>query len=222
MIGNPSASRRGKTFPLMKIQHLIALAMLSGAPLAFAGHEIIDTSKESKETVPEEPLFKDHEFQLGDYGIYSVGNGPTHVGLFRDHAWGEGGEANYFFLRWIGIGVEYSGIYAKESPDTNRGRTTDHVVDLDHVGGNVFFRWPYVYVGGGADFGDRKWGEAYGGVGFEYRILQHFLPPIVPARIGIFVDARWSYLGDRYFPDDNSSRGDLNYFTTRAGFRFTY
>ena len=212
----------------MKIHLLILSTVLAAAPVAFAGQEI--ETKDTKETVPEETVFKDQEFQMGDYAVYEVGNGPTHVGLFRNHAWGDGNEVNYFFMRYIGIGVEYSGTYALESPDTNKGRFSNHQVDLEHVGGNLFFRYPieslhlapYAYVGGGADFGDRKWGGPYAGVGFEYRIIQHWLPKIVASRIGFFMDARWTYLGDRYFPDDNESRGDLNYFTTRAGFRFTY
>ena len=214
----------------MKIYQFATLfTVLAAAPLAFAGQEI-SSSKDVKQTVIEEPLFKDRELQFGDYGVYSVGKGPTHAGPFRDHAWGDGNEVNYFFTRNFGIGAEYMGTYAQESPDTDKGRLHNHQVDLNHVGGNVFFRWPieswhlapYVYVGGGADFGDRKWGEAHAGLGAEYRIIQHFLPSFVAERIGFFIDARWSYLGDRYFPDDNSSRGDLNHFTTRAGLRFTY
>lgn len=213
----------------MKITQFVVLTALAVAPAAFGGQEISE-SKDVKQTVVEEPLFKDQEFQLGDYALYEVGNGPTHVGPFREHAWGEGGEANYFFLRYLGIGVEYSGVYSVESPDTDRGRFTNHTVNIDHVGGNLFFRWPieswhlapYAFLGGGSDFGDRKWGSAWGGLGFEYRIIQHWLPRIVASRIGFFADVRWAYLGDRYFPDDNESRGNLNYFTTRAGFRFTY
>jgi len=213
----------------MKIHLLILSTIIAAAPMAFAGQEIME-SKDTKETVPEETIFKDQEFQMGDYAVYEVGNGPTHVGLFRNHAWGDGDEVNFFFMRYIGIGAEYMGTYTLESPDTNRGRLSNHQVDLEHVGGNLFFRYPieslhlapYAYVGGSADFGDRKWGGPYVGVGFEYRIIQHWLPKIVASRIGFFMDARWTYLGDRYFPDDNESRGDLNYFTTRAGFRFTY
>lgn len=214
----------------MKKTQLLILATLAVAPAVFAGQEVSDgkSSKEVKTTV-EEPLFKDHEFQMGDFAVYNVGNGPTHAGPFRDHAWGDGTEINYFFTRNIGIGAEYVSYYGKESPDTNNGRLTNHQVERDHVGGNLFFRFPieslhlapYVYVGGGADFGDRSWGEVHAGAGFEYRFFQHVLP-IVAERVGIFMDARWTYLGDRYFPDDNASRGDLNYFTARAGFRFTY
>lgn len=215
----------------MKTSQLIIVAALAASsPLAFAGHEIVD-SKDSKVTkeVVEEPLFKDRELQTASFAIYSVGNGPTHAGVFREHVWGDGSEINYFFTRYIGIGAEYASVYGHESPDTNNGRITDHTVERDHVGGNLFFRFPiesahlapYVYVGGGADLGDRRWAEAHAGAGFEYRFFQHFLP-IVRSRVGIFVDGRWTYLGSRYFPDDNSSRGDLNYFSARAGFRFIY
>lgn len=196
--------------------------------LSFAGHDVAET-KDVRQTLTEEPLFKDHEFQTATFAIYSVGNGPTHVGLFREHSWGDGSEVNYFFMRHIGIGAEYVGSYAHESPDTDNGRFSKHTVNLNHVAGNLFFRWPieschlapYIYLGGGADFGDRRWAEAHAGAGLEYRFFQHFLP-IVAERVGIFVDSRWTYLGDRYFPDDNQTRGDLNYFSARAGFRFTY
>ncbi len=212
-----------KTIPL-----LTALTLLATTSVTFAGQEI-SSSKEMKQTVLEEPLFKDRELQTGTFAVYQVGNGPSHAGPFRDHAWGSGSEVNFFFTKYIGIGAEYFGTYGTESPDTNRGEFTDHRVSLNHVGGNLFFRLPleeihlapYVYVGGGADFGDRSWGSAHAGAGFEYRIKQHFLP-IVAERMGFFVDGRWTYLGDRYFGDTDTSRGDLNYFTVRAGFRFSY
>ncbi len=229
----------------MKITYLILATLLSGTSFALAGHEVIDT-KSMKETQPvtAEPLFKDHELQFSDYAVYSVGNGPTHAGIFRDHSWGSGSEVNYFFTRYLGLGAEYSSSYGQESPDTDRGDFHHHRgdrdrrefhhdhdrVDIQHAGGNLFFRWPieslhlapYAYLGGGADFGDRQWASAHGGVGFEYRIIQHFLPSFVAERVGFFADARWSYLGDRSFPDDHQSRGDLNFFTVRSGFRFTY
>lgn len=206
----------------------LALFALAAVSTAFAGQEV--SYKDMKEPMPLEPLFKDREFQMGTFAVYDVGNGPSHAGPFRNHAWGSGSEVNFFFTKNIGIGAEYFGTYALEGPDTDQGRLRDHSVNLHHVGGNVFFRWPmesihlapYVYVGGGAEFGDRQWASAHGGLGFEYRIMQHFLPSFVAERAGFFMDARWSYLGDRYFPDDRQTRGDLNYFTARAGFRFSY
>ena len=55
-----------------------------------------------------------------------------------------------------------------------------------------------------------------------YRLQEDNFLPIVAERMSFFMDGRFTYLGDRYFPDDNQTRGDLNYFTARAGFRFTY
>jgi hypothetical protein len=212
----------------MKFFHLLILANLACTSLSFGGREVIDT-KDVKGSVADELLFKDQELQLGTFAVYSVGNGPTHAGVFREHSWGDGNEVNYFFMRHIGLGAEYVDSYAHESPDTDNGRFSRHTVNLHHVGGNLFFRWPieschlapYIYVGGGAVFGDRQWGEAHAGGGFEYRFIQHFLP-ILGERVGIFVDGRWTYLGDRYFPDDDRSRGDLNFFSARAGLRFSY
>jgi len=213
--------------------HLTAaiLCILAATSTGFAGQDVSFSkdAKDTKQVLTEEPLFKDHEFQMADFAIYQVGNGPTHAGVFREHAWGEGDEISYFFTRNIGIGAEYYGSYAHESPDTNLGRFSNHTVELNHVGGMLFLRAPmeslhfapYAYVGGGADLGDRKWGGVYVGAGFEYRFFQHWIS-FAAKRVGLFVDARWTYLGDRYFPDDNQARGDLNYFAVRAGVRFTY
>jgi hypothetical protein len=177
----------------------LSLTFLFIAAAAQAGQET--SYKDMKQTVMPEPLFKEREFQMGTFAVYEVGNGPAHVGLFRNHAWGSGSEINYFFTRNIGVGAEYFGTYALESPDTDRGRLRDHSVNLHHVGGNLFFRWPledlhlapYLYLGGGADLGDRRWAEAHAGVGVEYRIMQHWLPSIFAERVGFFVDGRWTY-----------------------------
>src|ERR1700679_840588 len=102
----------------MKPISAITLTLLLSTGGVFAGQEVADT-KETKQVVTEEPLFKDHEFQTGTFAIYNVGNGPPHAGVFREHSWGEGSELNYFFCKYVGIGAEYSGFYGHESPDTN-------------------------------------------------------------------------------------------------------
>jgi hypothetical protein len=197
---------------------------------AFAGDEVATTSKDYTKDLTTEPVFKDHEFQSDTFAVYGVGNGPTHVGLFRDHSWGEGSGFTYYFNRYIGIGVEYSTDYAKESPDTNLGRFSNHQISNTDVAGNLYFRYPieslrlapYAYVGGGADFADRKYASVDVGAGLEYRITPPNLGWLTPSRLALFVDGRWNYLGDRYFPDDNSTRGDLNFFSIRAGLRIVY
>ena len=67
---------------------------------------------------------------------------------------------------------------------------------------------PYIYGGGGCHVDGRQWASAHGGVGLEYRIK--------PNQFGVFIDGRWTYLGDR------DERSDLNFFGARAGFRVIF
>jgi len=183
------------------------------AGTAFAGTMI--ASKASKDYKPVEPTlcFADHEWQVDLFGQYSVGEGPRQAGIFRDHGWGGGIGINYFFSRNWGLGVDAAWLYAKE-PDyvanSGHGNTTLH-----NFTGSVIFRIPmdelclapYLYAGGGATVDGEQWATAHGGAGVEYRFS--------PGK-GVFVDARWTYLGDRF------GHEDLNFFSTRVGFRFTF
>jgi hypothetical protein len=185
---------------------------------ALAGPQAVTMGKETKAPViPEASCFSDHEFQLDIFGQYSVGEGPTQVGLFRDHGWGGGIGLNYFFSRNIGIGVDAAWLDAKESPFSGDGFNVDNDTTTIHqFSGSLIFRAPmdsaclapYVYVGGGMAVDGEQWATAHAGVGVEYRI--------VPQKVGIFLDGRWTYLGDRFGQDD------LNYFSTRLGVRFVF
>ena len=183
-----------------------------GSAVATAGTPIT-YGKETKETItPPDTCFAEHEFQIDIFGQYSVGEGPNEVQLFRDHGWGGGIGFNYFFTRNWGVGVDAAWLYAKEGPavDVEEGHTVLH-----NFSGSLIFRIPidelclapYIYAGGGAAVDGEQWATAHGGVGVEYRFA--------PGK-GIFVDSRWTYLGDRYGLDD------LNYFSTRVGFRLTF
>lgn len=185
---------------------------------AHAGDQTVTAQKDTKTLTPpaECSCFKDHEFQLDFFGDYNVGNGPTHMGIQRDHGWGGGAAINYFFTKNIGIGAEYTLSYGKESPDTDAGRDRGHHTYTHGVAGNVIYRLPintsclapYVYLGGGTLIADHEWAEAHGGLGLEYRII--------PAKVGIFADTRWTYLGDRF------DRGDVNFFSARVGVRLVF
>jgi hypothetical protein len=211
----------------------LLLAAISLTVPVFAGEEVAstDTTKDyTKELTTPQPWFKDREFQSDTFAVYGVGNGPTHIGLFHDHSWGTGSGFTYYFNRYIGLGVEYSSDYTTKSPDANSGRESTHGVDTYNTAANLYFRYPieslrlapYAYVGGGADFADRKYASFDVGAGLEYRIKPLRLWLLHPARLALFLDARWNYLGDRYFPDDNSFRGDLNFFSIRAGLRTVF
>ena len=174
--------------------------------------------KETKQQViPETSCFSEHEWQVDLFGQYSVGEGPNQVGLFRDHGWGGGIGLNYFFSRNIGLGVDAAWLDAKEAPfggsvsDDGDNSTTIH-----NFSGSLIFRAPmdaaclapYLYVGGGCSVDGHQWASAHAGAGVEYRI--------VPQKVGVFLDGRWTYLGDRF------GHGDLNYFSTRLGMRFVF
>lgn len=190
---------------------ILTCALLGSA--AFAG-ERISLGKETKTTIEPTSCFGDHEFQLDIFGQYSVGEGPNQVGLFRDHGFGGGVGLNYFFSRNIGLGVDAAWLDAKESPIT--GSTSSGRRAVHNFSGSLIFRMPidsaclapYVYAGGGAAVDGDQWATAHAGAGIEYRIK--------PQSFGVFIDGRWTYLGDRY------GHEDLNYATARAGFRFVF
>jgi len=191
---------------------ITALSCLVGS--AFAGTAVYTPGKETKSVVESTPCFGDHEWQVDLFGQYSVGEGPHQVGLFRDHGWGGGIGINYFFTRNIGLGVDAAWLYTKEadiSETSDGGHTTIH-----NFSGSLFFRAPidsaciapYVYLGGGCHVDGDQWASAHAGAGVEFRLK--------PEKFGVFVDGRWTYLGDRYGHDD------LNFTSARVGFRFIF
>lgn len=186
----------------------------SFAPSAPSGKE----SKDFKRTTApaEETCFKAGEWQVDTFAQYSVGEGPNQVGLFRDHAVGGGVGLNYFFSRNIGLGFDAAWVSAKEAPSATSPTTTEDARVIHNFSGSLIFRAPldrsclapYLYVGGGFHVDGEQWASAHAGVGLEYRIK--------PNKFGLFVDGRWTYLGDR------NGHDELNFFSVRAGFRVIY
>jgi hypothetical protein len=191
------------------------LASLALAGSVFAGETVTSTGKSYKEaaTVAPTGCFSDHEFQIDTFAQASFGSNDK-IGLFRDTAVGGGIGLNYFFHRNIGIGVDAAWLSAKES--TLGGNDNSDRTALHNVSGSLIFRLPidsaclapYAYIGGGYHADGYNWASGHAGVGVEYRV--------VPNKIGIFVDGRWSYLGDRL------EQSDLNFFSARAGVRFVF
>jgi len=201
----------------MRKLHILLPAVVGLLALtSYAGQPMVSSGKEMKQTtVPEETCFNDHELELGVFGQYSVGEGPTHAGPMRDHGWGGGVEVNYFFLRNLGIGVEGSWEDMKENGLGRRDANSSSTA-LHEVGGSLILRFPIdrlclaPYIFGGASFqvDGRQWAAGHAGVGVEYRVVPH--------KVAIFADARWNYFGDR------EGFRDLNNFTSRAGFRLIF
>jgi hypothetical protein len=192
---------------------LLAIASISAT--SFGGQEVV-TSKEYKQPIPEIGCFLDQELQIDVFGAYVDGNADRHAGYIRDHGWGGGIGVNYFFTRNIGIGVDGIWIYGKENAAADvRNGSGDHTT-FHNVTGSLIFRFPmdeiclapYVFVGGGFHVDGDQWASAHAGVGVEYRV--------VPNKIGLFIDGRWTYFGDRY------GHGDQNNFLGKAGIRFIF
>jgi hypothetical protein len=173
------------------------LATAIAASSALAGEEVM--SKDYKQPVPI-PCFKDQEFQLDVFGSFM--NFPYGSDRHGDRDGGGGGVgANYFFMRYIGIGVD--GDF-----DTNRGGVANYT-------GKLIFRFPietgrfciapYIFGGGGGEsfFDDNydgwhRWndrndrshrtvGAWMAGGGVEWRLTPRF---------GIFAEGRFTWTGE--------------------------
>lgn len=156
------------------INSVLAIAVLTTA--AFAG-----TDNKKSVVVEDSCNFRSNELQLDLFG----------AGAFYKNGrpgWGGGLGLNYFFSRYVGIGVEQDLV----------GRNDNGSSSYAEWGtlGNLFLRYPicswnlapYAMVGGGAFYGTSKGiGVGHVGGGLEYRFSQN---------VGIFTDARWLYTGN--------------------------
>jgi hypothetical protein len=168
----------------MKKYIVTSLVAAVAATSAFAG-----SGKVVKEViVPEDPcLFRDQELQIDLFGLgdfYKGANDKVTVGAFSGDtrsfsgrpAWGGGVGVNYFFMKYVGIGIEQD-LYGRESLNSNSGalagrRNTipgnistaagDYGYTRWATIGNLFLRYPicqwnlapYIMVGGGANYGN--------------------------------------------------------------------
>lgn len=159
---------------------------------AFAG----TSAKTFKQTVAPAPecKFRDQELQLDAFA----------AGAFYNQGrpgWGGGLGVNYFFTKFIGLGVEQDVL-------GHQGDSAEWV-----TAGNLFLRYPicsmnlapYALIGGGAAYGEGRRGHGFGtvGGGLEYRVTDN---------IGLFSDARWVY----------SSEEPKSGILGRAGLRFAF
>ena len=150
------------------------------AAIAATSSALAGTYSLGKKTVIpyEEPcVFRDNEFQIDAFGQGAFNN-QGHPG------WGGGLGLNYFFLRYIGLGVEQS-VFGR----------TGHGAEWATLG-NLFLRYPicswniapYAMVGGGGLYGTGQGrGVGHVGGGLEIRFTDN---------IGLFGDARWLYSGE--------------------------
>lgn len=217
---------------IMKIAALTAAVVTVPFTAVFAG-EPVSSSKEVVAPPPAPPpvsLYRNHELQLDLYGTYATEFGGN-TNAVPDHAWGGGGAINYFFMRYVGIGVEGQAMHLAFTNDT-----------AGLVAANLYLRYPiantglapYLYAGTGAFFNATNINsparffnrvgnvtsdltssartrerdtstryEGHFGLGLEYRFVKW---------VGIFSDARYEWL----------ESGGNDFFLIRTGLRSAF
>lgn len=173
----------------MKSIALIALASL--ATSAFAGQPVVTDSK--KVVIPPEPCFGETELQLDIYGAYSWYDGDI------DEGWGGGIGVNYFFHRYLGVGV---GANASSVGPTAWNIATSLIARYPLELGGLCIA-PYIKgdIGYHIDGEDDWFGGA--GAGLEFRVTP---------RIGIFSEGSYNW----------AFNGGDNFAQARAGVRFVF
>ena len=138
-------------------------------------------------TVPVETCFRDHELQLDVFANYMHG---THSAVNRDDGFGGGLGLNYFFTRYLGLGVDASANTLFR--DTKGNNEHDGVFNST---GSLILRYPlelgslclapYAFGGGGVQTGaGSTLGSAHAGAGLEWRATP---------KLGIFGEGRYTW-----------------------------
>ncbi len=208
----------------MKIKKYIVglLGLTTLAATGFAGPVESSSSKETQTfqaQAPAEEFYGDREWNFDLFGAYAFGGNRASADRYlgQDHAFGGGLDVNYFFCRYIGVGLEG---YALDADDV-----------IGQLSSNLVLRYPipktrfapYGYAGGGVLFNGsrvensisndaspervRRNADAEGlgqfGGGFEVRVTKH---------IGLINDFSWNVVNG---PTNN-------YGLIRTGVRFAF
>ena len=207
------------------------LAALGLVGTSFAGQPMV-SSKEYKQPAPPEHCFNDRELQFDIFGAFTDGNRP-YAGPIQEHGWGGGIGVNYFFSRMLGVGFDATWLAAHDNTggdvranqDRDDGRDEEvfeelgidsDLTTIHNFSGSLIFRFPidsaciapYLFLGAGFHVDGKQWASGHVGGGLEFRI--------VPQKIGIFVDARYTYFGDRFGYGDQGNVG------LRSGVRIVF
>ncbi len=156
----------------------IALSLVAGlavASTALAGTEV--SHKDFKGPAPlAEPCFRDQEFQLDLFGSYTD---SARRSRYSD-GFGGGLAVNYFFMRYIGIGIDGN---VFDGQANGVWDTSGHLIVRYPIEGS--FCWaPYAFAGGGAQFDGTSSGTLHAGGGLEWRATHQF---------GIFAEGRYTW-----------------------------
>jgi hypothetical protein len=163
-------------------QTILGLVLVLGSSMAALGQaELTSTNAPSDSFWDRPPLYRSQEFSLDLFGTGAVGqNTLNHLTgeRFVHHVrLGLGAGGNYFFTRYLGLGVE------ADSESTHHSFVND-------VSGDFIFRFPigdtifapYAFAGGGREFVPFVQWEGHAGAGVEFRVWRHF---------SFFIDGRY-------------------------------
>lgn len=189
---------------------LFACAALSS--LTFAGQVSSDYKSykgEAPAPLAPEQCFGDTEFQLDLFGSYTDTRGGGHNDEF-----GGGVGANFFFVRYIGIGADVN-LY--DGGVNGVWNTTGSLILRYPLELGTFCIAPYLFAGGGGQFNNENVGTAHAGAGLEFRLTRN---------IGIYSEGRYTWTenkgdgGDFHFDDDGDD--DDDFAQARLGLRFVF
>ncbi len=166
------------------------------ATSALAGEHTVSSGKQTKTvTAPEEPCFKEREFQLDVFGTYT----NSLRNLDYQDGFGGGIGVNYFFTRNIGFGVDGS-VYDGEVNGV--WNTTGSIIARFPIETGSICIAPYIYGGGGARMNGDSVATAHAGGGLEWRVSPKF---------GVFSDVRYTW-----------AEHNQDALQTRVGLRFPF
>jgi hypothetical protein len=158
------------------------IACLAIASSAFAGHEM----KEAKQPVPTEPCFKDQELQLDLFGSWVHVDDREHDHADYDHkrenGFGGGLGVNYFFQRYLGVGVDGNVSAAKDGLWTFSGSL---IARYPIEAGSLCLA-PYALAGGGFQTDGVNAGTWHVGGGLEWRCTHN---------VGVYGEGRYTWAG---------------------------
>ena len=182
-----------------KTLSLLAAALMMTS-LSFAGEAV---SSKKVVIAPDDCRFHANEWQID---ASTVGSSGVYGGQGKQSLGGNLG-VNYFFSKYLGVGVDNSVAGYRNAAQTGG------VQAIDRLQADLLLRYPicswnlapYVMVGGGAAWGPLSQGNGNVGGGIEWRFMSN---------LGFFADCRWLY--------GNNGSASLTAAMPRAGFRFSF
>lgn len=185
---------------MKKTLSLLAI-VLATAATSFAGQTV-----SKKVVVPADACrFHANEWQID---CSTVGIAGTYGGQSKQGLGGNLG-VNYFFTKYLGIGIDDS-----VGSERNAGMTGFNGLQaFDSLQADLLLRYPicawnlapYAMIGGGATWGPASQGDGNVGGGLEYRFMSN---------LGLFADCRWLY--------GNNGSKSLSQAMPRIGFRLSF